>query len=813
MRSLKLLLFAASLLCAETAYQKPPKEVLDVLNAPVTPRAFVSPAKTYVLLAEPLRYPPIADLSQPMLRLAGLRINPKTNGPHRGLVNTGLVLKAIDDGAEVRVDVGKDARISAPKWSPDGKRFAFTNTRANGIELWTGEAASGKVQRMDGIRVNGVLARVTPFRSTDPVFQWLPDSRILLVQTVPAQRGAIPVAPAVPTGPTVQESVGRAAPVRTYEDLLANAYDEDLFDYYATAQLVQADAVTGKWQPVGKPAVYEAINISPDGKNLLVTRARRPYSYLYPLEAFPKDVEVWDRSAKVVFKVASQPLEDRVPIEGVPVGPRNYQWRPTDGASLVWVEAMDGGNPKEKVTNRDRVMMAKAPFDKGPMEVVKTEHRFRGLQFSQDGRFALVEDYERNRRWQRTFVIDPDKPGVAGKTLFSRNVQDRYRDPGVPVMTALGSGQEAIRQTGGAFFLTGTGASANGDHPFLDRIDLESGKTERLFVSEPGTYETFVAMLDDAGQRILTLRESPKDPPNYFIRTLGKAGGLKAFTKYPNPTPQLQGITKQLVTYKREDGVPLSFTLYLPAGYKAGMRLPTLVWAYPREFNDAETAGQVAGSTDRFTTFGWPLQLFFVLQGYAVLDDAAMPVVGDPETVNNTYLEQIVADAKAAIDKAVEMGVTDRERVGVGGHSYGAFMTANLLAHSNLFRAGIARSGAYNRTLTPFSFQTERRTLWEAPDVYLKMSPFMSAHKIKAPMLMIHGEADDNQGTFPIQSERMYQAVRGNGGVVRLVMLPAEAHGYQARESIEHTLYEMLSWFDRWVKNVDPAVGGATAAR
>ena len=805
MRTLQLWLLAATLSCAQQAYQKPPREVLDILNAPMTPRAFVSPARTHVLLAEALRYPPIADLSQPMLRLAGLRINPRTNGPHRGPVNTSLVLKRIDDGSEVPIDVGTNARISAPKWSPDGKYFAFTNTWDNGIDLWVGQSDNGKARKVESLRVNAVLARVTPFRTADPVFQWMPDSRRLVVQTVPAQRGAVPVAPSAPAGPTIQESSGKAAPVRTYEDLLANSHDEDLFDYYATAQLVQVDVVTGKTQPMGKPAVYEEIHVSPDGHDLLTTRAHRPYSYLHPLEAFPKEVEVWDQSSKVLYKVASVPLEDRVPIEGVPVGPRNYQWRPTDPATLVWAEAMDGGNPKEKVPHRDRVVMVKAPFEKGPLEVYKTEHRFRGLQFSQDGRFALVEDYERNRRWQRTFVIDPDKPGAAAKTLFSRNVQDRYRDPGQAVMTMLPSGQEAIRQTGGGFFLTGMGASANGDHPFLDRIDLASGKAERLFSAEPGSYETFVAVLDDSGERILTLRESPKDPPNYFIRTLAKApgsgGSLQAFTHYPNPTPQLEGITKQLVTYQRADGVPLSFTLYLPAGYKAGTRLPTLVWAYPREFNDADTAGQVAGSTDRFTTFGWPLQLFFVLQGYAVLDDAAMPVVGDPETVNNTYLEQIVADAKAAIDKAVEMGVADRDRVGVGGHSYGAFMTANLLAHSSLFRAGIARSGAYNRTLTPFSFQSERRTLWEAPDVYMKMSPFMSADKIKAPLLMIHGEADDNQGTFPIQSERMYQAVRGNGGIVRLVMLPAEAHGYQARESIEHTLYEMLSWFDRWVKN------------
>ncbi|PWT80768.1 MAG: hypothetical protein C5B44_04860, partial [Acidobacteria bacterium] len=378
-------------------------------------------------------------------------------------------------------------------------------------------------------------------------------------------------------------------------------------------------------------------------------------------------------------------------------------------------------------------------------------------------------------------------------------------------------GQRALLQNGDSIYLNGTGASPEGDRPFLDRFSLQTLKSERLFRSDANSYESVVGLLSEDGKQFVTRRESPTDPPNYFVRgsadaaaagaSMGDGAATSAsrpLTQYPDPTPQLKGIKKQLVTYKRADGVQCSFTLYLPPNYKEGTRLPTVVWAYPLEFNDASTAGQVTGSTQRFTQILGPSHLFFLLEGYAVLDNATMPVVGDPETVNNTYVEQIVISAKAAIDKAVEMGVTDRDRVGVGGHSYGAFMTANLLAHSDLFRAGIARSGAYNRTLTPFGFQNERRTLWEAPDLYIKVSPFMNANKIKAPILMIHGEADDNTGTFPIQSERMYQALRGNGATVRLVMLPLEAHGYSGRESIEHVLYEMISWFDKYVKNAPP---------
>jgi len=419
----------------------------------------------------------------------------------------------------------------------------------------------------------------------------------------------------------------------------------------------------------------------------------------------------------------------------------------------------------------------------------------------------LFSDFERDKRWIRTFIFDADKPETPPKLVWNRNQQDRYNDPGTPVTRALG-GQRAIMQTGYWIYLLGAGASPEGDRPFLNRFNLQAQKTETIFRSDANSYETVVALLDDDATQFVTRRESSTEAPNYFIK--GSSSTAHALTQFPDPTPQLRGIKKQLVTYKRADGVQCSFTLYLPPNYKEGTRLPTVVWAYPIEFNDANTAGQVAGSTQRATSIVGPSHLFFLLEGYAVLDNATMPVVGSPETVNNTYIEQIVMSAKAAIDKATEMGVTDPDRVGVGGHSYGAFMTANLLAHSDLFRAGIARSGAYNRTLTPFGFQNERRTIWEAPDLYIKVSPFMFASKINEPLLMTHGEADDNSGTFPLQSERMYQALKGNGATVRLVMLPHEAHGYAGRESIEHVLYEMISWFDKYVKNAPPRTKDAT---
>ncbi|MSV28481.1 MAG: S9 family peptidase [Bryobacterales bacterium] len=782
---------------AETAYRKPPQAVLDVLNAPATPTLSVSPAKTHAILAEAARYPPIAEVAQPMLRLAGLRINPRNNGPHTPFParSRAFVLKRLADGSDVPLALPPNPRLGPLHWSPNGALFAFTNATDTAIDLWIGDAASGKTHKVEGLRLNAVTG--------EPAV-WLPDNRTLLVRLVPPGRGNTPAKSITPAGPNIQESSGKAGPVRTYQDMLTSANDEDLFDYYAIAQLAYVDSGTGHTESVGKPGIFTSALPSPDGANLLVTRVHRPYSYLHPYDEFPREIEVWNRVGAVVHAVASLPLDDRVPIDGVHTGPRSARWIATEPAALVWVEALDGGNPKEKVPHRDRLLTLASPFKGEPAEWFKTKDRYRAIHFGSKGDLALVEEYERDKRTLRTWQVNLRKPAAPGRMIWSRNIQDRYGDPGQPWTEVLPNGQRAMIQQGGSLLLYSLGATPGGERPFLDRFDLETGKAERVFRSSETGYETVVAVLDDSGSRIVTRRESANDPPNYFIRSAHVAGAAGvALTHYTDPAPQLRRIKKQLVAYKRADGVPLSFTLYLPPDYKTGTRLPTVVWAYPREFNDANTAGQVSGSPNRFNTFVGPSHLFYLLQGYAVLDDAAMPVVGEPETANNTYVEQIVMDAKAAIDKAVEMGVTDPARVGVGGHSYGAFMTANLLAHSDLFRAGVARSGAYNRTLTPFGFQAERRTFWEATELYLKMSPFVVANKINEPVLLIHGEADNNPGTFPIQSERLYQAIRGHGGTARLVMLPHESHGYGARESIEHTLAEMIAWFDKYVKGAE----------
>jgi dipeptidyl aminopeptidase/acylaminoacyl peptidase len=790
---------------AQGSYKKPPKEILDVLNAPAIPLTSVSPAGDKIALLEPLRYPPISELAQPMLRLAGERINPNTNGQHRQPYFLKLTLKNVADGKEMPVSLPAGGKIISPQWSPDGRHIAAGNIAAGGIELWVIDTATGKASRIPNVHVN------TAFGG----FSW-EDSKTISANLVPPKRGMAPAYQNLtPTEPNIQETKGRTGAVQTYEDLLKSPNDEKLFDYYASSQLALID-IGGKVREIGQPGIFDSSEFAPDGKYVLVSQIKRPYSYQYPMSRFPKEVAIWDMTGKLVHKIAEIPLQDNLPIQGVSTGPRSYGWIPTEPATLMWVEALDGGDPRKKITPRDKIMMLAAPFSSAETELLKVQNRYQGRQFGERDGLLLFYDYDRDKDRRRLFMTDYGKPGEA-KLISDLNVNDRYNAIGNPVTKQLPNGNNVVRQNGDEIFLTGQGASPDGDRPFLRKLNLKTMQTQEIFRSVGDEYESVVAVLDNDGMNFLTRKESPTEPPNIYLHQYCPPGRIctmmayRPITDFKDPAPQLRGITKQLVKYKRTDGVDLSFTLYLPPGYKPGARLPTVVWAYPLEFTDASTAGQVSGSTKRFTQIGSYSHLFFLLEGYAVLDDTTMPIVGDPLTVNDTYVEQLTADAKAAIDKGVEMGVVDPDRVGVGGHSYGAFMTANLLAHSRLFRAGIARSGAYNRTLTPFGFQSERRSFWEAPKLYEKVSPFFYADKIKDPLLMIHGEADNNQGTFPIQSERLFAAISGLGGTARLVMLPLEAHGYAAQESTEHVLYEMVNWFDKYVKNAKPRASEQSA--
>jgi dipeptidyl aminopeptidase/acylaminoacyl peptidase len=788
----------ASTAVAQEPYRKPPQAVVDILDAPTLPGALLSPDRAWLLLTEQPSMPTIAELAEPMLRLAGARINPKTTGPHLPGRITGLLLKRVSDGLERRLAVPADPAIGFVSWSPDGRRIAFTQTRPDGIELWVADAATGAAKSLTGATLNA--AGGAPC-------DWLAGGTRLVCRFVPDGRGAAPRESPVPLGPVVQESEGRAAPVRTYQDLLDDAHDEALYDYYFTAQLALVDAATGARTPVGTPGVLSGVDPSPDGRFLLVTRTERPYSYLVPAGLFPRRIAVWSVAGDQVRDVAQLPLAEQIPIRGVRAGPRGVAWQPGAPATLVWAEALDGGDPRRRVAHQDRVVMLAAPFAGEPVELARLAKRYSGAVWDSSG-VALVAEYDRDRRWSRTWIVDARTPAAEPRLLWDRSAEDRYGNPGAPMWRVTPAGQRVMMRSGDWVYLTGPGWSAEGARPFLDRLNLRTLQSERLWRADTSFYEEVIAVLDDRAREILTRRESRREPPNYAVRQV-RGGRLRALTAFADPAPQLTGIEKRLVTYRREDGVPLSGTLYLPPGYQAGTRLPVVVWAYPTEFTSLDAAGQVTASPNRFTQIRGISHLFFLTQGYAVFDDPKMPIVGG-DTANNRYVEQLVMSARAAVDKVVELGVADPERIGVGGHSYGAFMTANLLAHSDLFRAGIARSGAYNRTLTPFGFQNEQRTYWEAEDVYDRMSPFQNADKINEPILLLHGEADNNSGTFPVQSERMYHALKGLGKTARFVLLPHESHGYAARESVLQTLAEMLAWFDKHVKHAKPRETGVS---
>jgi dipeptidyl aminopeptidase/acylaminoacyl peptidase len=789
---------------AQDEYLRAAPEIREVLDAPPPPSVWLSPTHQHALVTRTLRYPSIETLARPMLKLAGVRIDPRTRAHHgeRAVVEIGVM--TLPEGPTRPVSLPARAQVSELSWNPAGTKVALSMLARDAVELWLLDVATAKLRRVGKLALNPMLG--------SPV-QWLPDGESLLVQLVVP--GAPPSPPDAPTGPRIEVSDKVVSASSTYEarDLLRTPHEADLFEHYGTSQLAVVDA-RGRVRKLGKPAVYTDATPSPDGRHVLVQRIERPYSFTRAYWRFPAVIEVWDLRGTVVETVVRQPLADQVPVDGVRTGPRDVSWRPTAPATLVWVEALDGGDTYAEVAAHDRIMMK--PVGGSASAWLQTRDRFAGLLWLEDGKHAIVAEADRAEHRQRSTLVAVDRPTEGARTLWDRSWDDRYGDPGDPVFEQTPTGQWLVQVEDGAMFLDGTGASPQGDRPFLDRLELASGKRERLFRSDRDGLESFAAWLDPKAGTFFTTRETPSTPRNLMLRTLGAArsdakdgeaarsSDAKALTHFTDPTPQLRAIGKRLVTYERADGVPLSFTLYTPPGWKEGTRLPTIVWAYPLDYTDKRHAGQVSAAPQEFTSVTGTSPVFLALQGYAVLDEVAMPVVGPTETAYDDFLPQVEANARAAIDKAVALGVTDRDRVGVMGHSHGGLMTANLLAWTDLFRAGVARSGAYNHTMRPFGFQNERRSLYVAPKSYLELSPVLHADRIDEPLLIVHGEIDANPGTVPLQSEKLFEAVRGTGGTTKLVMLPFESHGYAARESIEHVLAETTMWFDRYVKDAGP---------
>ncbi|RDC57531.1 S9 family peptidase [Pedobacter chinensis] len=776
------------------SYQTPPKEIADLLLAKPTPGVSIDGKAEWILFSERNSYPSVEELAMPEYRIAGLRLNPNNYSPSRQNYINNFSLKNIKSNQTFQV-TGLPTPLYAGNlsWNPSENKIAFTNTTQKGVDLYIIDIATKKATKTNKAYLNVVLGSG---------LTWLNDNTIIY-RTVTKPASAAPTKPLMPKGPTIQQNLGKAAPSATYQDLIKSPFDEQLFEFFATSQLVKNTA--GIETPIGKPSIYARVSLSPDKNYMMVETIRKPFSYLVSAYGFPSTVTITDLAGKPVKVIAELPSS-----EGTPSGydntqnvARGFDWRDDEPATIVWAKPLDSGLIKNNVPFHDAVYALSAPFTGTEKELFKTQTRYRGIQWG-DANLALVMEGLRSKQTSKVSRYNPTTGAV--EELYSRNQTDAYGNPGSPVTVKNKYGRQVIKTVDNGTKLlmnNPVGSSEKGDLPFLAKFDLSSKKNEIIWRSAEGTYEYVSDVINPDQLILLTRKESQKLVPNYYIKNLVLRVADRPITDFANPYPSLEGITKEKISYKRADGVDLTGDLYLPRGYNKDKDgpLPTLIWAYPREFNSAADAAQIRGSKDKFTAINWGSPIYWVTRGYAILDNAEMPIVAkDGKKPNDTFIEQLKLNAEAAINKLSDLGVGDKKRMAVGGHSYGAFMTANLLAHTDLFAAGIARSGAYNRTLTPFGFQNEERTYWQAPQLYYEMSPFSYADKIKTPILLIHGDSDDNPGTFPINSERLFNAIKGAGGTTRFVFLPYEAHGYRGKENILHTLWEEDQWLEKYVK-------------
>ena len=801
MKKLFTVLFMLSVAAASgqenLGYQVPPQEILELADAPLAPSVLMDDDKKFMILLYRNTYKTIEELSQEELRLGGLRIDPKTNIGSRTTFYNNVKVRKMDseDGAAEVVGLPDNPRLAYFSWSPDQKKIAVTNTTAEGVAVWVLDLGSKTVTKVTESRVNANMG--------SPM-SWFKDSESLLVNMISSDRQAlIDTKTTVPSGPTISVNEGKEAQNRTYQDLLKNRNDEFNFEQLAKSELVKV-SLNGENELWMKSDMYSDVSFSPDGDYVLVTTIEKPFSYLVPYRRFPSATAVYDKSGALVSTVVEVPLIEDLPkgFMSTRTGRRDGSWRRDKPATLVYAEALDGGDPENEVPFRDEVFELEAPFNGTPRSMMKTINRFSGVTWGTSN-LAIASDYWWNTRNTKSYVFDPSDNTKEPVILFDRNYQDQYSNPGSFVTQRNELGSYVLAMNGNKAYLLGAGYTEEGQFPFLDEMDLSTQKTRRLYRSEYTDKLESLLDYDIKGNNLMVRIESSSEYPNYYLRDV-KKNKLEQLTSFNNPFKSIQDVHKEVISYTREDGIELSGTLYLPVGYDvdSGEKLPMILWAYPREFKDKSSAGQNTQNPNEFTYPYWGSPIYWVTRGYAVLDDAAFPIIGEgDEEPNDTFRKQLVANAKAAIDAVDEKGYIDRERVAVGGHSYGAFMVANLLSHSDLFAAGIARSGAYNRTLTPFGFQSEERSYWEAPEVYYTMSPFMHADKMKTPLLLVHGEADNNSGTYPLQSERYFNALKGLGATARLVMFPKESHGYRAKETILHLLWEQDQWLEKYVKN------------
>lgn len=782
----------------ELGYQVPKKELLDLIDVDLAPTVLRNTKNTVMVLLSRSTYKSIADLSRKEQRIAGLRVDPKRFIGSRTTYYNNVELVYFEKGeTPLLVDgLPNKPQLTNFIWSPDEKMIAMTHTSDSSVELWILDVTTRKAKKLSSQPINATMGNS---------INWFKSSKELLVKFIPKDReNIIDQSVIVPTGPKVTENNGEKAQNRTYQDLIKNSTDAKNFIQLSRSEIYKID-LNGNKNHFLDARMYRDVSISPNGKYVMVSFVKEPFSYLVPYYRFPTETHVYDLDAQLVKLISDNPLQEVLPKGFMAVSnyKRDIGWRKDKPSTIYYLTALDKGNPEIKVPYRDALYEWEAPFDQKSILLTKIINRYVGIIWGNDLN-AIIYDRWWNSRNSKTYIFSPSKPDIPAKVIVDRNYQDRYSDPGDFVTRKGKYGENILALDGNNAFLLGDGFSEKGQFPFLDQINLKSNKKNRIYES---TYrDKFEQLYDyDIIEKKLSVRiESKNEYPNYFTRSLDKKNTLKQRTFFKNPFKNLENVGKELISYKRKDGLDLNGILYTPEGFDKDnpKQLPMILWAYPREYKDKSSAAQKTNNPNRFLYPSWGSPIYWVTQGYLVLDRAAFPIIGEgKDEPNDSFRTQLVANAEAAINAVVEKGYADRNRIAVGGHSYGAFMVANLLSHSNLFAAGIARSGAYNRTLTPFGFQSESRSYWEAPEVYYTMSPFMHADKMKTPLLLVHGEADNNSGTYPLQSERYYNALKGLGATTRLVMFPKESHGYRAKETILHLIWEQDQWLEKYVKN------------
>lgn len=818
-----------------SGYRLPPPEIRDIVDAPPLPALSFSPQRDKILFLKRRSLPPLSELAKPEDKLAGIRIDGKSNTRSRMSFYTGIGIHDLKDdgtlGPEKLIHGFPDgSKLNFVTWSTDGRHLAFSirqdqeqeDDGGSKLRVWVADVESGKARPLfqsPDVFLNAIFDN----------YVWVNNST-LLVCTIPASRGSPPKKPLVPSGPKIQSNEQKSVvQVRTFQDLLKDEYDEDLFEYYATSQLVLV-SLDGTVKLFGEPSLYTSLDPSPDEKYILLSSVHRPFSFTVPCGRFPKKVDLWSADGNFLRTLCDLPVAEDIPIafNSVRKGMRSLNWRADKPATLYWVETQDGGDAKVEVSPRDIVYTQDADATRGvePKIFYELDLRYGGISWCDDSLALIYESWYKTRR-VRTWLVSPGF-NETPRLLFDRSSEDVYSDPGSPMLRRTPTGTYVIAKfkkedkEGTYLLLNGNGATPEGNIPFLDLFDIGSGDKERIWQSDKEKYyESVVALMSDqtAGDlyvnqlKVLTSKESKTENTQYYIQRWPDRKACQ-ITSFPHPYPQLKSLQKEMVRYKRKDGVQLTATLYLPPGYDPSRDgpLPCLVWSYPGEFKNKEAAGQVRGSPNEFAGIGPTSPLLWLARRYAILSGPTIPIIGEgKEEANDSYVEQLVGSAEAAVEEVIRRGVAHPDKIAIGGHSYGAFMTANLLAHApHLFCCGIARSGAYNRTLTPFGFQNEDRTLWDATDTYIKMSPFMSANKIKKPILLIHGEEDNNSGTLTMQSDRFFNALKGHGALSRLVVLPFESHGYASRESIMHVLWETDRWLNKFCVSNSTQDGGSS---